>query len=511
MKILSAEQMRQADRYTIDNEPVASIGLMERAAEAFCDKFTELFHKAYLIKIFTGHGNNGGDGLAIGRILHNKGYRVQLFDINHSSKTSEDYRINKEKLLEKGIPFTEVSEKDKLPGIESEAIIIDALLGSGLTRPLEGFLQRVVRYLNKCNEIKVAVDIPTGLFADDNTENNLENILVADYTFTFQLPKLSFLTSETGIYVGDFYVLDIGLMSSFIHEAKTDYYYFTIREARKIYNLYANRGKFSHKGHFGHGLLVAGSYGKIGAAVLASEAALRAGLGLLTVHIPACGYSILQTAVPDAMVNIDEHETMFSGIDAGLLDQFKAIGIGPGTGTKSQTQEAFKNLVKKAKCPLVIDADGLNILGLNKHLIYSLPFQSILTPHPKEFERISGARMHGKNLIELQKNFALKYGIYLVLKGAHTSIACPDGTVYFNSSGNPGLAKGGTGDTLTGIILGLMCQQYSPKEAALMGVYLHGMTGDIIRDELQCAEGLIARDIPHYLHKAFYQLGKNTV
>ena len=241
----------------------------------------------------------------------------------------------------------------------------------------------------------------------------------------------------------------------------------------------------------------------MGAAVLASRACLRTGTGLITAHVPRKGYDILQNSVPEAMISLDESDIVFSGI--ADMDQYNAVGIGPAIGLKDNTQKAFRELLKTINVPLVIDADGINILGENKEWLKQLPKNTILTPHPKEFERIAGKTSDGYNQIQRLVELAEKYQIFIVLKGAYTAIASPDGLCYFNTTGNPGMATAGSGDVLTGIILSLLGQGYCPEDAAVTGVYLHGLAGDRAA-EITGEESLIANDIIDYLGKAFNEL-----
>jgi NAD(P)H-hydrate epimerase len=345
----------------------------------------------------------------------------------------------------------------------------------------------------------VAIDVPSGLMVEDNSANDHKSVINANATLTFEAPKLSFLFAENAQHVGDFYVLDIGINKTFIASQKSLNYYLT-REM--IAPLIKHRPKFSHKGNYGHALLVAGSYGKMGAAVLAAKSCLRSGVGLLTVHVPKCGYTVLQSTVPEAMLSVDEDEREISGIKD--IAQYNVIGVGPGIGNAKSTQQVVKVLIQ-AKLPMVIDADALNILSENKTWLAFLPKGCIFTPHPGEFARLVGKTSSAYDAYTLQKEFAIKYSVYLVLKGAHTAIATPEGEVFFNSTGNPGMATGGSGDTLTGIITGLLAQGYSPKQAALLGVYIHGLAGDIAAHE--AGEGsLIAEDITNCLGSAFKEM-----
>lgn len=515
MKVLGAEQLRAADAYTIGHEPIPSIDLMERAALVCTKWIAERFSRNTPFHVICGMGNNGGDGLAIARMLHEQGYITEVFILPFFSKSSTDFEKNKKRL--KGIKVTDdggLPDYDKSSGKSNTsvpAVIIDAILGSGLSKPMEGKLAEAVDKINSFKCTVISIDLPSGLITDSiikeengdrRTKNKTNNCIQATYTLTFESPKLPFFFAENEIYVGGFTILDIGLDKKFLAEQKTSDYYVTRSD---ISPLLKPRPKFSHKGTFGHALLVAGGVGKMGAAVLASKACLRAGAGLVTVHVPKSGVSILQTTVVEAMVDIDEQDNYFSGIKN--LDKFNAIGVGPGIGISSDTALGLKLLIQNSKVPMVLDADALNILAENKTWLAFLPAGSILTPHPGEFARLVGNYTDSRERYIAQKEFAVKHSVYLILKGAYTSIATPSGDVYFNSTGNPGMATAGSGDTLTGIISGLLARGYSSKNAATIGVYLHGLAGDIAAEQWG-EESLIAEDIINCIGEAFRQLNE---
>ncbi|HOW24911.1 MAG TPA: NAD(P)H-hydrate dehydratase [Bacteroidales bacterium] len=501
MKILPIEKVRQGDSYTIENEPISDIDLMERAAQALKEWFISHISKDLIIKVFCGSGNNGGDGLALARLLNTSGYHVEACVLKSGQKLSPACQVNYDRLFKKsGVRIYDLTEEDDFPEISGEDIVVDAIFGSGLSRPVKGFPAGLIRHINKNNAVVIAVDVPSGLFCDETNSQNPGAIIEADVTLTFQFPKYAFLFAENFKYVGLWEVLPIGIHEDFIREVEVDNYLIELGDCRSIYK---PRVKYAHKGHFGHALLVAGSYGKMGAAVLASKACLRAGAGLLTTHIPVRGYSVLQTAVPEAMVSIDTSECAFSGMIE--LSNFNAIGVGPGIGTKEETQKALKLLIQGAETSLLFDADAINILATNKTWLSFLPKHCIFTPHPKEFERLVGKSTSDFDRIQLQREFSFRYQSYIILKGAHTSISCPDGRCYFNSTGNPGMATGGSGDVLTGVILGLLAQYYHPKEASILGVYLHGLAGDIAMEK-RGMESMIASDIMDNLGEAFLRI-----
>ncbi len=503
MKILSAEQIREADAYTIAHEPVKSVDLMERAAKACVEWITHFYPgTGTTVRVFCGTGNNGGDGLAIARLLSAKKYRVEVMIVRGGGKISGDFRINEERLKKiKGITVREISSKKQLPSAAGEpGIIIDALFGTGLSGPAEGTAAEVIYHINNSKAPVISIDVPSGLFCDKPSLSGSKNIVKATHTLTFELPKMAFMFPENAPFCGSWHVLPISLDKSFIAGAETKTYYTDEKAVRKIYR---PRQKFSHKGNYGHALLLSGSYGKMGAAILASRACLRAGAGLLTTHIPRCGYSILQSAVPEAMVTTDSSDNILS--DTIKPERYNAIGIGPGTGVEKQTQNMLKLLIQNTDLPLVIDADAINILAENKTWLSFVPANSIYTPHPGEFERLCGQAGDDFERQKIQSAFAVKYGVYVVLKGAHTAIACPDGSSHFNSKGNPGMATAGSGDVLTGIITGLLAQGYSSRDACLLGVYLHGLAGDIA-EEKHGVEALLAGDIIEHIGNAFQKL-----
>ncbi len=507
MKILTSEQIREADSYTIKNEPVASADLMERAATVCTDWLTGNYKPSASFKIFAGPGNNGGDAWAIARLMAEKGYgKVSMYLLDIADKLSPDSEINRQRLESQNIVKIKVlrSEKD-FPEINDSDIIIEGLFGSGLTRPLNGLAAALVHYLNGSEAKIISIDIPGGLFGEDNSNNIKDNIIKADCILTFQFPKLSFFFPENEPYVGNWHVLPIGLHPGFINNVGSPYNYVTESEIRESLK---ERKKFSHKGTFGHGLLISGSYGMMGAAVLGARAALRAGAGLITAHIPRSGYNIIQTAIPEAIVSIDKSDTAFTGFPEP--GRFNAIAVGPGLGHNEDTQKALKELLKKVNVPLVIDADALNIISESKELTGLIPENSILTPHPGEFQRLFGPYKDDFSRNKAQMEYAEKYKVYIVLKGAYTSIACPDGNCYFNTTGNPGMATAGSGDVLTGVILSLLTQYYAPKEAALTGVFLHGLAGDIAAGE-KGENALIASDIIDNISRAFLKLKNNKV
>ncbi len=500
MKILTSKQVKFIDNYTIEHEPVPSIDLMERASASFTEWFTRQWSAAQAVYIFCGPGNNGGDGLAIARMLFERGYEVLPFVVQVSSKTSADFDENLSRAkMQMHVQLLE--ESTRLPDIPIEVVVVDAIFGSGLTRPAEGLAATVIEHINRAGATCVAIDIPSGLYSDKAPE---EGALVvnADYTYTFQFPKLSFLLPAYEKMVGEWVVGNIGLHPRAIEEAETNHY-FVLHDF--VQQLLKPRAKYSHKGVYGSALLVGGSWGKIGAITLTTRACLRTGVGTATVYVPKCGYVPIQTAVPEAMALTDAHKRHIT--EAPAIGQFTAVGIGPGMGKEPKTVKAFAEILNRELSPMVLDADALNILSENPELFDKLPKNSILTPHPKEFERLAGKTGDDFERLDRLKSFAKEHKVIVVLKGGHTAIALPDGKVYFNSTGNAGMATGGTGDALTGIITSFLCQQYEPWQAAILGVYLHGLAGDLAAAHWS-KPAMLAGDLIEHIGEAFKVLTK---
>jgi hydroxyethylthiazole kinase-like uncharacterized protein yjeF len=450
------------------------------------------------ILIFIGPGNNGGDGLALARLLAENDFRPELFYVHFTDKTSNDWNFNFNRNLRySNLKFNKLDEIEQFPIVCSDDIIVDAIFGSGLNRPLDGFPLEIVKLINLTDSMVVSVDMPSGLFGEDNRLNINNNVVRADYTLAFQMPKLSFMFSENYCYTGKWQILPIGLHPVALRETNSPYFFL---EKKEVSLLLKKRNKFDHKGVYGHGLLVAGSYGKFGSAILSARAALRSGIGLVTCHIPHLGVEIIQTAVPEAMVQVDRSDIIVSEIVD--VEKYNAIGIGPGLGTNHESQDALYKLIITFKGPVVIDADAINMLSINMSWLSLLHDQIILTPHLKEFERIAGETKSSFERLERQMEFSITYKCIVVLKGAHTSISTPDGRVFFNSTGNPGMATAGSGDALTGIILSLLAQGYTPENAAVVAVYLHGLAGDLAVDRF-CYESVIATDIIDNIGMAF--------
>lgn len=503
MKILNAKQIRSTDEFTIQNEPIPSIDLMERAANA-CTRFiVKNFTDEHEFVIFCGNGNNGGDGLAIARQLLIRGFQVKVYVLDNGKKRSSDCEINLNRLSEQ-FPEKAIIIEDgglKKVKIPNGAIIIDALLGTGINKAAEGLYAKVIDLINGSGKVVISVDVPSGLFIDSPNDNG-DSIVHSALTLTFEMPKLSFLFAQNQNYVPRFEILDIGLNKAYIASQNSGYFFVRKEDLKPLLK---ERNKFSHKGNFGHALLLAGSYGKMGAAVIAARACLRSGAGLLTVHVPVKGVDILQIAVPEAMVSADEGEKVIAAFPKA--GKHNAIGVGPGIGTEKETAQVLKQIFNYSMDALVLDADALNILSENKTWLAFLPKSTILTPHVKEFDRLTEKHTDDFDRLKTALNFSVKYNCIIVLKGAFTQIIMPNGNVFFNSTGNACLAKGGSGDTLTGVILGLLARGYTAPQAALIGVYVHGVAADLSVKKAS-VESILATDIIEKLPKAFLKLSE---
>lgn len=496
MLLLSADQIRQADQYTIQHEPISSLDLMERASQKCVDWIETHFNSSTeKFLIICGPGNNGGDGLAIARLLQSLKYSVEVILLGE--KFSEDNQANQNKWKEVGGSIFLMQSFSKC--IAHSTVILDCLFGTGLNKIPEGVFKDVIEKINASGKTIVSIDLPSGMM--DVQQKDFKTIVKADFTLTFQFPKLGFLLPDTGVFAGKWNVIEIGLLEEGYKHEKPLAYFVT---KDYIKGNFKKRETFSHKGTYGHAILIGGSYGKIGAMTLACKACLMTGAGLVTAVLPECGYGILQTSLPEVMVRISKGEYYQEDFNLGNIS-YHAIGIGPGMGIERETADAFKLLIQNSTVPLVIDADALNILSENKTWLHFLPAGSILTPHPGEFQRLVGKWNSCYEMIELQKEFSFKYQCIVVLKGAYTSITTPGGNLFFNSSGNPGLAKGGSGDTLTGIITSLCAQGLTTLEAAISGVYLHGLAADLAVKNIH-EYSLLPTDVIHHISDAIHEI-----
>jgi NAD(P)H-hydrate epimerase len=480
MKIFSAVQVRKIDAYTIENEPIRSLDLMERAAMRLAGWYVRHYKTDRKLLVFAGPGNNGGDALAMARMLAGRQYRVECYLLSFG-KLSDDCAINLQRLKDQAlVNIQEIHEQGALPEITTKDVLVDGIFGSGLSRKVSGLPARAIKHINDRAGTVISIDIPSGLFGEDNSGNDYATVVRANFTITFQFPFLSFFFDLNEEYVGRWRVHDIGLHPQIIADTENDY---RTTESKEIRSLLPRRSKFAHKGTFGHALMISGSYGMMGAALLAGESCLRSGTGLVTLHVPRFGYAIVQTGFPEAIVSLDQSDILFS--EPPDLAPYSAVGIGPGLGCKPNSCKGLHMLLERAEVPLVIDADGLNILARHPDWLQMLPEGCILTPHPKEFDRMAGSSSNSFERHLKQKEFSRRHKVVVVLKGAYTGIASPDGRYW--------------------LITGLLAQGMQALDAALAGVFLHGLAGDLAV-EGSSEEALIAGDMILYLGEAFREL-----
>ncbi|WDF70162.1 NAD(P)H-hydrate dehydratase [Sphingobacterium oryzagri] len=510
MKILSAAALRTLEKETVVRQQLPQAALMERAGRMLYNELQKVFGEcACKAEILCGFGNNGGDGLVLARLLQQAGHEVTVYLLEHTTYSTENL-LNQERLATCGVPIIKINKESKLHFSE-KSIVLDALFGYGLSRVLDHSWAPLIRQINATNNRVFAIDIPSGLLADVPTPPDAP-LIKANRTYTLATIKLALLLPAYGAFTGDFVVLDIGLDQEILHSLPENKRYSTSADIKKIVKPLE---KFSHKGTFGHALVAGGSYGSIGAIVLASRAALKTGCGLVTSYVPRCGYQILQTALPEALVKTDATEEIITNFDLASL-QGKALAVGMGMGTADESQQALckllKDLQKKEQTPkLLFDADALNILALQQAWLTMLPPYSILTPHPKELQRLIGAWQDDFEKLQKASDWANRYQQIVVIKGANTAIVLPDGKIHFNATGNPGMATAGAGDVLSGIIISLLAQAYSPADAAILGVYLHGLAGDCAAKKIH-PKSMTATDIIDHLSDAWqYILPENLV
>ncbi len=500
MKIFEVKDLARADQITIKKEGITSAELMERASTGvFREIHRQLNHDQIPIKIFCGIGNNGGDGLVVGRLLREEGYNVTVYIVNFTKDRTPDFLLNYNRLKDMGKPqILLLQSEEDFPEISSNDFVIDAVFGIGLNRAAEGWVAELIKHINNSRAFVLSIDMPSGLFTN-KIPSSEDAVIKANYTITFQTPKLVFYLPQTAEYAGDIQVLDIGLDPEFLDSVFPAAHLIDKEEALK---LYIPRKAFSHKGDYGHSLIIGGSYGKIGSILLTATSTLRAGAGLVTIYAPECGYQILQTALPEAMVLTDEGEKELIKINFDLDPD--VICFGMGAGTAQETLKTFGALLRSVNKPMVIDADGLNMLSNNKELLEFLPPKSVLTPHPKELERLIGKWKDDFEKINKAKKFSKKHDVVLVMKDARTFVVYEE-DLFINNTGNPGMATAGAGDVLAGVITGLISQKYPSLNAAVLGTYIHGKAGDFAALKLSY-QGMIAGDITLNLSNAFLDL-----
>lgn len=498
LKIISGKDVKKLDRNYIDTNGILSFELMEKAAEAFCDWYMKQFDRKKTLAIFCGTGNNGGDGLAIARMLFRQGYKVCVFLYGDIGTASSDFKSNL-KILPSNIVTKHLDDFD-LNKLEAD-IIIDALVGVGLSRPLDGELLDIVNYLSNSKAVKISVDLPSGLPSDAILSGEA---FTADYTISFQFPKLSLMFPEHGLNVGELIILDIGIDQSYFEEFESKQFYLEREDIQVRHKKYH---RASHKGDYGKVMLIGGSLGKVGAVYMAAKGALRTGSGLVSAFVPKCGLDILQTSLPEAMVEISNNEYIIDALPKNM-ERFDAIGIGPGKGTDSKSADVLRTLMHDYKKNMVIDADAINIIAQNDDIKLLIRDNMILTPHVKEFDRLVGTCKDHPERLNKATEFCAVHKCILILKGPNTTICMPDGRMYFNSTGTKYLATGGTGDVLTGILTSFIGQGYSAENAAICGVYHHGLAGQLA--SLNKLHGTIATDIIEKIPETFYELDNAT-
>ena len=500
MKIFTSAQIHEHDKYTIEHEPISSVDLMERAAKAITHAIAERWSANTPVVVFAGPGNNGGDALAVARMLADKGYQVRVYLFNIHNNLSADCSVNRKRLNEskKIKSFSEISLNFDPPQLTEDTLVVDGLFGSGLNKPLSGGFASLVKYINQSPSKVVSIDIPSGLMCEDNTYNIRTNIIRADVTLTLQYKKLAMMFADNQPYIGKLQILDIGLSKEYADNTECKY---CIVDEADIRTLVRPRPDFVHKGSMGNALIVAGSYGMAGAAVLATKACLRSGAGKVTTRTPKNNCMIMQIAVPEAVLSIDPDAEVCS--ESASADDIDALGIGPGLGQAETTAVALIGQFKRTHCPIVADADALNILANHRAWLQQLPKNIIMTPHPKEMDKLASNAANGDyDRLAKALDFAERHDAFIILKGHYTAVCTPQGKVFFNNTGNSGMATAGSGDVLTGILTGLLARGYSEEQACLLGVYLHGLAGDIAAGKLG-KESLIASDIIDHLPMAF--------
>jgi len=507
MKIFTSQAIHELDSATCEAQQISSIDLMERAAELVVDELNSRFLPGQRFVVMAGPGNNGGDALAVARMLIDRGYRrVEVFLFNVTGKLSHDCDEERKKLITvDGVDFTEVSREFNPPYLSEKDVVIDGLFGSGLNKPLMGGFVAVARYINESGAYVVSIDLPSGLFGEWNSHVNRRDMVHANLTLAFQMPRLSFFFEENYNVLGEWKLLDIDLDEAKIKEMSADY---MLVESRNIRPLLQRRLPFTGKRDYGSALLFAGSTGMAGAAVMCARATLRSGAGLVTVHGPKGELPILQTAVPEAMFEPDRNEHFIS--DMRVHHDHQAVAVGPGVGTSEQTIDALEALLKTGVSPLVLDADALNCISKRPELLSLLPPKTIITPHIGEFDRLFGEQRSSEDRLKTAAEMARQYNIIIVLKGHYTATVRPTGRVYINPTGNPGMATAGAGDVLTGVIAAFLAQGYRPEHAATIGVYVHGLAGDIAAEEIG-EFGLTAGDVADHVGRAIRMIIKGKV
>lgn len=500
MKILDSERLHELDRMTMQREGISASDLIGRVARQAANEIQSRWQPSTPTVIFAGPGNNGADALALATELTQRGFRptVYLFNIG-GNKLSPDCRAQRDMAAARigADHIVEVTGTTfSTPHLDSQCLVVDGLFGSGLRDPLMGGFMALVRYINESGAKVVSLDMPSGLFCLWNNNTLTRNVVHADITLAVGTPRLPFMLSDYSECVGRWQLMDIGLSADALRELPTEFHYV---EGSEIRGNLRRRPDFCSKDNFGCVTLVAGSYGMMGAAVLASRACLRAGAGRVTVHAPQCGYEILQTAVPEAMFDADRQRLVIGDITPPADNRIMAVG--PGIGTNDTTIDALETLIKQAHRPLILDADALNCLARRPMLLDHLPVLSLLTPHAREFDRIFEPQPSDEARLIKAIEVSRRHNILILLKGHYSALVRPDGRVYFNSSGTPALATPGSGDVLTGIIAAFMAQGHKPEVSAIIASYIHGLAGQLAQRS-QGTYSVTASDIVDHIGPA---------
>lgn len=491
MKIFPSDMIAEIDRATCEAQNIDSIELMERAASAISCEIVSRFLPSQRIVVIAGPGNNGGDALAAARMLIERGYRrLEIYLFNVTGKLSHDCEEQRKRLITiDGIQFTEITKGFTPPALGRGDVVLDGLFGAGLSRPLEGGFKTLVQYINESNAFTISVDVPSGMFSEWNQVTNRRDMIHASLTLAISFPRISFFFEEHADIVGEWKILDIELDQAKVRATSSQWFWVEERNVRRVLK---PRPPFANKRDFGSVMVMAGSMGMMGAAVMCARAAMRAGAGLVTVHSARCGMQVIQGSVCEAMFEPDKNERYIT--DMRLHYNHNAVGVGPGIGTYDETVNALEGLLKNVSSPLVLDADALNCMAKRPALLSLVPPMSVITPHKGEFDRLFGEHESDEDRLRKAVEQAQYYNIIIALKGRYTAVVRPDGKVYFNSTGNPGMATAGAGDVLTGVITALAAQGYKPEMAATAGVYIHGLAGDMAAADLG-QYGMTASDI----------------
>lgn len=503
MKIFTSKALAEIGYNTCGAQEIDSIELMERAAAAAACEIVSRFRLGQRIVVIAGPGNNGGDALAVARMLIEQGYRrVEIFLLNVHDKLSYDCDEERKKLVAMDADFTQIIREFNPPYLGPEDVVVDGLFGTGLSQPMQGGFVALARLINESGAYVISLDTPSGLFGEWNGLSSRRDMIHANLTLAYQAPRLSFMFAENADVVGEWKLLDLELDEDLMRSAQTDC---LMVERRSVKPLLRKRHPFTAKRDYGSALVFAGSIGMMGAAVLCSRAAMKAGAGLATVHSARSGLVTLQTAVPEALFEPDRNDRYIT--DMSVHHTHQAIAVGPGIGTHEETVNALEGLLQATKHPLLLDADALNCMAKRPALLTKMPAQSVITPHIGEFDRLFGPQRNSEERLKKAIEMAKYYNIVIVLKGHRTVTVRPTGKVYFNSTGNPGMATAGAGDVLTGVIAAFMAQGYQPEHAATIGVYLHGLAGDMAAEELG-EYGVTASDIADRVGRAIRETMK---